>query len=153
MNTGQKLVNGNAHFNVAGHSANASVRGTKFEVVTNPDGSMRLKVYVGLVNLAPPGQGRGTVAAGQQADPSPDGTDPNRGGSTTDPAVACTGPAPLAPSASALSVSVSVSVSARRTQRPVATNRAAIGGPLQLSFHGQRKPQSESRTRASAAES
>ena len=86
MNTVQKLVNGNAHFNVAGHSANASVRGTKFEVVTNPDGSMRLKVYIGLVNLAPPGQSGVNVAAGQQADASPNGTISSPVGITADPA-------------------------------------------------------------------
>src|SRR5205807_232946 len=33
MNTVEKLVAGNASFTVSGHSANASVRGTKFEVV------------------------------------------------------------------------------------------------------------------------
>jgi hypothetical protein len=86
MNTVQKLVSGNAHFSVAGHSANASVRGTKFEVVQNPDGGMRLKVYIGLVNLAPPGQNGVNVPAGRQADASATGTVSNPVPITADPA-------------------------------------------------------------------
>jgi hypothetical protein len=69
LSTVQKLIGADAHFQVAGHSATASVRGTKFELIQNPDGSGRLKVYVGKVAL-----GGTVVNAGQQADASPSGT-------------------------------------------------------------------------------
>jgi hypothetical protein len=72
LSTVQKLVGANAKFNVAGHSATASVRGTKFEVIQNADGSVRLKTYVGTVNLSGAG-GNVNVPAGQQADASPAG--------------------------------------------------------------------------------
>jgi hypothetical protein len=72
LSTVQKLVGANAKFNVAGHSATASVRGTKFEVVQNADGSVRLKTYVGVVNLGGAG-GNVNVPAGQQADSTPAG--------------------------------------------------------------------------------
>jgi hypothetical protein len=68
LSTVQKLVGANAKFNVAGHSATASVRGTKFELITNPDGSARLKTFAGLVSF-----GNVLVPAGQQADASPSG--------------------------------------------------------------------------------
>jgi hypothetical protein len=68
LSTVQKLVGANAKFNVAGHSATASVRGTKFELITNPDGSARLKTFVGLISF-----GNVLVPAGQQADASPSG--------------------------------------------------------------------------------
>jgi hypothetical protein len=72
LSTVQKLVGANAKFNVAGHSATASVRGTKFEVIQNADGSVRLKTYVGKVNLGS-GNSNVDVPAGQQADASPAG--------------------------------------------------------------------------------
>ena len=72
LSTVQKLIGANAKFNVAGHSATASVRGTKFEVIQNADGSVRLKTFVGTVNLAGAG-GNVNVQAGQQADASPAG--------------------------------------------------------------------------------
>ena len=68
LSTVQKLVGVGAKFNVAGHSATASVRGTKFEVIQNADGSVRLKTFVGTVTL-----GNVLVRAGQQADASPTG--------------------------------------------------------------------------------
>ena len=52
----QHLVAG-ASFKVAGQSAVASVRGTKFEVVTNSDGSMVVKLFEGVLDL----QGKNTV--------------------------------------------------------------------------------------------
>jgi hypothetical protein len=72
LSTVQKLVGLNAKFNVAGHSATASVRGTKFEVIQNADGSVRLKTFVGTVRLDG-GHGFVDVSAGQQADASPSG--------------------------------------------------------------------------------
>jgi hypothetical protein len=72
LSTVQKLLGSNAKFNVAGHSATASVRGTKFEVIQNADGSVRLKVFVGKVNLGSSGSNQ-DVSAGQQADASPAG--------------------------------------------------------------------------------
>src|ERR1700716_2164459 len=72
LSTVQKLVGANAKFNVAGHSATASVRGTKFEVIQNTDGSVRLKTFVGTVRLDG-GHGFVDVSAGQQADASPSG--------------------------------------------------------------------------------
>jgi len=72
LSTVQKLVGLNAKFNVAGHSATASVRGTKFEVIANTDGSVRLKTFVGIVRLDG-GHGFVDVGAGQQADASPSG--------------------------------------------------------------------------------
>ena len=73
LSTVVKLVGGNSHFGVDGHAANASVRGTKFEVITNPDGSFLLKVFVGLVNLAGSNGSSVNVGAGQQAGASPSG--------------------------------------------------------------------------------
>ncbi len=67
LSTVQKLVGVNSKFNVAGHSATASVRGTKFEVIQNTDGTVRLKTFVGTVNLGGRG-GNVDVPAGQQAD-------------------------------------------------------------------------------------
>jgi hypothetical protein len=73
MNTVEKLVAGNASFTVAGHSANASVRGTKFEVILNADGSVTVKTYIGKVHLGG-SNGSGTdISAGQQATASPTG--------------------------------------------------------------------------------
>ena len=52
----QHLVAG-ASFKVAGQSAVASVRGTKFEVVVNADGTMLVKLFDGVLDL----QGKNTV--------------------------------------------------------------------------------------------
>ena len=52
----QHLVAG-ASFKVAGQSAVASVRGTKFEVVMNADGTMLVKLFDGVLDL----QGKNTV--------------------------------------------------------------------------------------------
>jgi hypothetical protein len=46
----QHLIGG-ATFKVAGQSAVASVRGTQFEVVMNADGTMVVKLFVGLLHL------------------------------------------------------------------------------------------------------
>jgi hypothetical protein len=81
LSTVQKLIGADARFQVAGHSATASVRGTKFEVIQNPDGSVRLKVFIGKVAL-----GNTVVNAGQQADASPSGTVSKPVPITADPA-------------------------------------------------------------------
>ncbi len=81
LSTVQKLVGANAKFNVAGHSATASVRGTKFELITNPDGSARLKTFIGSVAF-----GNILVPAGQQADASPSGVVSKPVAITPDPA-------------------------------------------------------------------
>nr|MDQ6919792.1 hypothetical protein [Candidatus Dormibacteraeota bacterium] len=85
LSTVQKLIGANAKFNVAGHSATASVRGTKFEVVQNANGSVRLKTFVGKVNLAS-GSGGVDVLAGQQADASSSGAIGKAVPITADPA-------------------------------------------------------------------
>jgi hypothetical protein len=46
----QHLIGG-ASFKVAGQSAVASVRGTKFEVLMNPDGTMLVKLFDGVLDL------------------------------------------------------------------------------------------------------
>jgi hypothetical protein len=73
LSTVEKLVGGNSHFSVSGHAANASVRGTRFEIVQNPDGSFLLKVYVGRVALSGSNGSSVDVSAGQQATASPGG--------------------------------------------------------------------------------
>ena len=83
MNTVQKLIGG-AKFDISGHSAAASVRGTKFEVIQNADGSVRLKTFIGVVHFA--GGNAVDVAAGQQADASPGGAVSKPGPITADPA-------------------------------------------------------------------
>lgn len=85
LSTVQKLLGSNAKFNVAGHSATASVRGTKFEVIQNADGSVRLKTFVGKVNLGSGGSNQ-DVSAGQQADASPAGVVSKPVPITSDPA-------------------------------------------------------------------
>jgi hypothetical protein len=85
LSTVQKLVGLNAKFNVAGHSATASVRGTKFEVIQNTDGSVRLKTFVGKVNLGS-SKGNIDVSAGQQADANPAGVLSKAVPITADPA-------------------------------------------------------------------
>ena len=52
----QHLISG-ASFKVAGQSAVASVRGTKFEVLMNADGSMLVKLFDGVLDL----EGKNTV--------------------------------------------------------------------------------------------
>ena len=66
----QHLVAG-ASFKVAGQSAVASVRGTQFEVVMNADGTMLVKLFVGVLDL----QGKNTVhlVAPQQSTVDPQG--------------------------------------------------------------------------------
>jgi hypothetical protein len=79
----QHLVSG-ASFKVGGQSATASVRGTKFEVVINADGTMVVKLFEGQLFLD--GKNHITLNAGQQAtvdaqgnvgDPGPILPDPN----------------------------------------------------------------------------
>lgn len=68
----QHLVTG-ASFDVHGHAATASVRGTKFEVLIDSTGAMTVKVFQGFVILHN-GNGSVTINAGQQATASPTGT-------------------------------------------------------------------------------
>jgi hypothetical protein len=68
--TVQHLASG-AIFKVGGHSAVASVRGTKFEVLVNPDGSMVVKLFEGLLDLD--GKNHVHLIAGQQASIDADG--------------------------------------------------------------------------------
>src|SRR6266851_629260 len=68
----QHLVTG-TNFDVKGKAATASVRGTKFEVLILPDGTMTVKVFQGTVTLHN-STGSVTINAGQQATASPDGT-------------------------------------------------------------------------------
>ncbi len=60
----QHLVGG-ASFKIAGQSAVASVRGTLFEVLINPDGTMLVKLFVGQLDLD--GKNHVHLSAGQQA--------------------------------------------------------------------------------------
>ena len=60
----QHLVSG-ASFKVAGQSAVASVRGTKFEVLVNADGTMLVKLFDGELDLD--GKNHVHLTAGQQA--------------------------------------------------------------------------------------
>ncbi|HEY8855105.1 MAG TPA: FecR family protein [Candidatus Dormibacteraeota bacterium] len=60
----QHLIGG-ATFKVAGQSAVASVRGTKFEVVMNTDGTMVVKLFTGLLHLE--GKNPVDLVAPQQA--------------------------------------------------------------------------------------
>ena len=60
----QHLVSG-ASFHVSGPSASASVRGTKFEVLVNQDGSMLVKLFDGQLDLD--GKNHVHLTAGQQA--------------------------------------------------------------------------------------
>jgi hypothetical protein len=62
--TVQHLATG-AIFKVGGQSAVASVRGTKFEILVNPDGSMLVKLYEGKLSLD--GKNHIDLIAGQQA--------------------------------------------------------------------------------------
>jgi hypothetical protein len=60
----QHLIGG-ATFKVGGQSATASVRGTKFEVLINPDGTMLVKLFDGKLTLA--GKNSVDLVAPQQA--------------------------------------------------------------------------------------
>jgi hypothetical protein len=79
----QRLVGG-ATYKVAGQSASASVRGTKFEVLIKPDGSMVVKLFVG--DLYFEGKnGTFHLTAGQQATADPQGNVGTRGPIQADP--------------------------------------------------------------------
>jgi hypothetical protein len=67
----QHLIGG-ATFKVAGQSAVASVRGTQFEVLMNPDGTMLVKLFVGNLDLI--GSNTVSLVAPQQATVSANGT-------------------------------------------------------------------------------
>lgn len=68
----QHIASG-ASFSVAGHSVNAEVRGTQFEVLVNPNGTNVIKVFSGTVTVT--GRGRTvTLTAGQQITVGADGT-------------------------------------------------------------------------------
>lgn len=68
----QHLVSG-ASFEVKGHAATASVRGTKFEVFIDSTGAMTVKVFQGVVVLSH-GNNSVIINAGQQATAQPNGT-------------------------------------------------------------------------------
>jgi ferric-dicitrate binding protein FerR (iron transport regulator) len=66
----QRLVSG-ATFQVAGQSAVASVRGTKFEVFIKPDGTMIVKLFDGELDFD--GKNHVHLTSGQQATADPQG--------------------------------------------------------------------------------
>jgi hypothetical protein len=66
----QHLVSG-ASFQVGGHSVNASVRGTQFEVVVRADNTNQIKVFDGTVKVS--GATTASVTAGQQIDADANG--------------------------------------------------------------------------------
>ena len=66
----QHLVTG-ATLQVAGQSAVASVRGTRFEVLVKPDGTMTVKLYDGELDFD--GKNHVHLSAGQQATADPQG--------------------------------------------------------------------------------
>ena len=66
----QHLVSG-ASFQVAGKSASATVRGTKFEVYITKDGSMTVKLFDGTLDFD--GKNHVHLTAGEQATADPDG--------------------------------------------------------------------------------
>lgn len=68
----QHLVGG-ATFQVVGNTTTASVRGTKFEVLVNPDGSVVIKLFVGGLDVDGK-SGHVHLDAGQQVTVAPDGT-------------------------------------------------------------------------------
>ena len=68
----QHLVKG-ATFDVHGKTATASVRGTKFEILTRTDGTMVVKLFDGTLTLTS-ARGSITLQKGQQVTISPDGT-------------------------------------------------------------------------------
>jgi hypothetical protein len=70
LTTVQHLVSG-ATFQVAGQSAVASVRGTKFEVYIKPDGTMIVKLFEGQLDFD--GKNHVHLVAGEQATADPSG--------------------------------------------------------------------------------
>lgn len=70
LTTVQHLVTG-ATFQVAGQSAVASVRGTKFEVYVKPDGTMIVKLFEGQLDFD--GKNHVQLVAGEQATADPSG--------------------------------------------------------------------------------
>ncbi len=70
LTTVQHLVTG-ATFQVAGQSAVASVRGTKFEVYVKPDGTMIVKLFEGQLDFD--GKNHVHLVAGEQATADPSG--------------------------------------------------------------------------------
>jgi FecR protein len=68
----QHLVSG-ATFQVAGQSAVASVRGTKFEVYIKADGTMIVKLFDGFLHFAGKNGSAVDLVAGQQATADPQG--------------------------------------------------------------------------------
>jgi hypothetical protein len=81
----QHLVAG-ASYKVSGQSAVASVRGTRFEVIVNPDGSMTVKLFDGTLDFigkntvhltAPPGEQATADAQGNVGPAGPILPDPN----------------------------------------------------------------------------
>ena len=71
----QHLASG-ATFQVSGHSVTATVRGTQFEVLVNPDGTSRIWVFVGTVTVT--GRTSATLTAGQEIDADANGNLSNR---------------------------------------------------------------------------
>src|ERR1700680_223140 len=78
----QHLVSG-ATFKVAGQSAVASVRGTKFEVLVKADGTMTVKLFDGQLDFD--GKNHVHLVAGQQATADPQGNVGNPGPIAPDP--------------------------------------------------------------------
>lgn len=70
LTTVQHLVGG-ASFQVVGNSTTASVRGTQFEIVVNPDGSVLIKLFVGVLDVD--GKTHVHLTAGQQVSIDPQG--------------------------------------------------------------------------------
>ena len=77
----QHLASG-ASFKVNGHSMNAEVRGTEFELLVKPDNSNRLWVFVGVVSVN--GKTSTTVTAGQEIDIDANGNLATKHSSTFD---------------------------------------------------------------------
>ena len=70
LSTVQHLAGG-ATFKVTGNTTTASVRGTKFEVVLNPDGSIVIKLFEGQLDVD--GKNHVHLTAGQQVTVDPQG--------------------------------------------------------------------------------
>jgi hypothetical protein len=113
LTTVQHLVSG-ATFQVAGQSAVASVRGTKFEVYVKADGTMIVKLFEGELDFD--GKNHVHLVAGQQATADPDGNIGPAG-----PIV----PDPTDPFGSALAASDAVNVGTTP-----GTEQDYIGAPL-----------------------
>ncbi|HEV2036032.1 MAG TPA: FecR family protein, partial [Candidatus Dormibacteraeota bacterium] len=82
LTTVQHLVSG-ATFKVAGQSAVASVRGTKFEVLVKADGTMLVKLFEGQLDFD--GKNHVNLVAPQQATADPQGNVGNPGPIQPDP--------------------------------------------------------------------